>query len=69
VSRRGGIPEEAADAALYFNPPNVDALANRLVYLLDDPAARSEWGQRARARALQITWENQYRLLRQFVEV
>jgi len=69
VSRRGGIPEEAADAALYFNPPNVDALADRLVQLLDDPTARSEWGQRARARALEITWQNQYHLLRQHVEM
>jgi len=64
VSRRGGIPEEAGDAALYFAPPNVDSLADRLVYLLDDPSAASQWGQRARARALQITWENQYRVLR-----
>src|SRR5207253_334060 len=30
VSNRGGIPEIAGDAALYFAPPNVDQLAERL---------------------------------------
>ncbi len=64
VSRRGGIPEEAADAALYFTPPNIDSLAEKLALLLDDPTAARQWGQRARARALEITWENQYRILR-----
>jgi glycosyltransferase involved in cell wall biosynthesis len=64
VSRRGGIPEEAGDAALYFTPPNIDSLAEKLALLLDDPTAASQWGQRARARGLEITWENQYRVLR-----
>ena len=67
VARRGGIPEMAADSALYFAPPNVNALADRLALLLDDPAARTQWGEKARARALEITWENQYRQLRQIV--
>ncbi|MDP9173946.1 MAG: glycosyltransferase family 4 protein [Planctomycetota bacterium] len=64
VSRRGGIPEMAGNAALYFSPPNVDELAERMALLLDDPDERARWAQKARARALEITWENQYQLLR-----
>ncbi|MGH7214702.1 MAG: glycosyltransferase family 4 protein, partial [Tepidisphaeraceae bacterium] len=55
VSRRGGIPEIGADAVLYFKPPNVDELAERLAYLVDDESAREAWGHRARARAEVMT--------------
>jgi len=63
VSRRGGIPEVAGDAALFFDPPDVAALAERLRSLLADPAARLTWGRKASARALELTWEHSYRQL------
>jgi glycosyltransferase involved in cell wall biosynthesis len=63
ASRRGGIPEEGRDAVLYFDPPDVDQLAGHLRALLADPAARISWGRKARARALEITWEHSYRQL------
>jgi glycosyltransferase involved in cell wall biosynthesis len=64
VSRRGGIPEMAGDAALYFMPPDIDELAKQMAFLLDDESARADWGKKARARALEITWEKQYGVLR-----
>ncbi len=63
ASRRGGIPEVGGDAVLYFQPPDVDTLAEHLTTLLDSPEARSEWGVRARQRSLEFSWENQYRKL------
>jgi len=63
VSRRGGIPEAAGDAALYFDPPDVDQLAAQLQTLLAAPAARASWAGNARARALEMTWEHSYRQL------
>jgi glycosyltransferase involved in cell wall biosynthesis len=63
VARRGGIPEAAGDAAIYFDPPDVNQLADRLAKLLADPQARKDWGRRARARALEKTWEHSYQEL------
>lgn len=60
TSRRGGIPEIGGDAALYFRPPDVGELAERLADLIDDPLARADWGARARARAERFSWGNQY---------
>ena len=64
ASLRGGIPEIGGDAVLYFRPPEVDGLAERLAYLLDDEAARAAWGRRARERAERFSWANQYEALR-----
>jgi glycosyltransferase involved in cell wall biosynthesis len=60
TSRRGGIPEVCGDAALYFDPPDVDALAKRLSGLLDALDERQAWGRRARQRAGELTWDRQY---------
>jgi len=60
ASRRGGIPEMAGDAALYFDPSNIDELADQLAYLIDDGAARLKWSGNARKRALQCDWANRY---------
>lgn len=67
LSRRGGIAEMAADAAIYFSPPNVDELAERLEFFLEHPEARAEWGQRARQRAVATSWQKQYRILRSYL--
>jgi glycosyltransferase involved in cell wall biosynthesis len=60
AAQRGGIPEEGADAILYFKPPNADELAEKLALLIDDVAVRADWGRRARARAEALSWQNQY---------
>jgi glycosyltransferase involved in cell wall biosynthesis len=64
VSRRGGIMECSGDAALYFDPPDTDTLADHLACLVDDPQARAKWGALARARAETLSWEAQYLKLR-----
>lgn len=63
AARRGGIPEIAGDAVLYFDPDHVDELAERLCHLIDDASARAEWGRRARGRAQEISWDSQYERL------
>lgn len=60
ASRRGGIPEVGGDAVLYFDPDDIDELAERLCHLIDDASARAEWGRRARRRAHALSWEAQY---------
>ena len=64
ASRIGGIPEMAGEAALYFDPPNIDQLAERLAYLIDDEKARREWSAKARVRAEQCDWSHRYADLR-----
>jgi glycosyltransferase involved in cell wall biosynthesis len=68
ASRRGGIPEVGGDAVLYFRPPSVDELAERIAYLLDDESARADWGRRARERAATFSWGDQYERLRAAIE-
>ena len=63
ASRRGGIPEVGADAIHYFDPPDTSTLARHLAYLIEDPQARFEWGNRARAQAEAMDWEVQYQAL------
>lgn len=60
TTRRGGIPETAGDAALYFDPRDHDQLAERLAFLVDDAGARDALGRRARERAEQLSWTVQY---------
>lgn len=63
VSRRGGIPEVAGDAALYFRPPDVEPFADALAHLVDDESARRDLGRRARERAECFSWDRQYAVL------
>ena len=63
ASNRGGIPEAAGDAAIYFDPSDVQALAGHLERLLRDPAERARLGAAGRKRAEESTWERRYPLL------
>ncbi|HVS70141.1 MAG TPA: glycosyltransferase family 4 protein, partial [Phycisphaerae bacterium] len=63
ASNRGGIPEAAENAALYFSPPNTDQLAAHLAALLDNPGHRSALAAKSRARALQLSTAAQYAAL------
>ncbi|MEA3212769.1 MAG: spore coat protein [Chthoniobacter sp.] len=63
ASRRGGIPEFAGDNVLYFKPPDVDELATRLRFLIQNPAAREAFGASAHAAARQLDWSCSYRNL------
>lgn len=59
ASRRGGLPEAGGDAPLYFDPPDVAALAACLRRLLTDDDERAARAEAARARAEQISWDRQ----------
>jgi glycosyltransferase involved in cell wall biosynthesis len=63
VSRRGGIPEQCGDAALYFDPPDSGALAGQLESLIRNPEERRRLGAEARLRAEQSTWAVRYEQL------
>lgn len=60
-SRFGGIPEVIAEGETGFlaAPEDADDFADKLGRLLDDPALSAAFGQRGRARALQLfTWDD-----------
>ncbi len=68
ASRRGGIPEQGGDAVLYFDPPQVEKLADHLVYLIDSPSARADLGRQARKRAESFAWSLQYERMNRMLE-
>jgi glycosyltransferase involved in cell wall biosynthesis len=49
----------------YADPTDVDELAGALADLLDDLSGRVDLGARARARAEEFAWVNQYQALRE----
>ncbi len=63
TTKRGGIPEMAADSALYYDYEDPGTLAQVLSGLLEDPSARRQWADKARARAEAMSWEQQYHVL------
>jgi glycosyltransferase involved in cell wall biosynthesis len=60
VSNRGGIPEVAGDAALYFSPPDPEELAEQIEQLLLNAKLRADLGLRARARVLELDWTSRF---------
>jgi glycosyltransferase involved in cell wall biosynthesis len=57
VARAGALPETGGDAALQFEPYDVDELAVTLELVLDDPAERARLAAAGRARAAEFSWE------------
>ena len=51
------LPEVAGDAALLFDPYNIDAIAGAVGTLLEDSALRSRLVARGREQAARFTWE------------
>ena len=56
-SNTAAIPEVAADAALYFDPLDVDGMAEQIGRLCQDVSLRTELKMRARARAAAFGWD------------
>jgi len=63
ASTRGGIPEVGADAVAYFDDAAPASLAEVIRRLTDDPQLLSDLRIRARRRAAQLGWPDQYRRL------
>jgi glycosyltransferase involved in cell wall biosynthesis len=66
-SNTSSLPEVAGDAALYFDPRNVDDIARALHRGLTDPALGATLRARGLARVKQFTWENAARALREYL--
>ena len=55
-SRAGSLPEVMGDAALYFDPWDVDDIGRALARVATDPDLRAELSRRGRARAAEFSW-------------
>jgi len=55
-SRAGALPEVCADAALYFDPIDLESIAGALRRGLSDGSLRDELTRKGRARAAEFSW-------------
>ncbi|MEW5720742.1 MAG: glycosyltransferase family 1 protein [Chloroflexota bacterium] len=62
-SNASSLPEVAGDAALYFDPRDVDAIADALVRVLSDELLRASLRARGFAQAKKFLWEKAAREL------
>ena len=58
------LPEQAADAALIFDPNDVDEMAQTLLRLWTDDALCNDLAERARKRVSSFKWERTARTFR-----
>ena len=56
-SNRTSLPEVAGEAALYFDPVDVNDMADAIFRVLHDPALQQELIRRGREQSKQFTWE------------
>lgn len=66
-SNTSSLPEVAGDAALYFDPRNVDEIARTLQRVLTDPALGATLRARGFAQVKQFTWDNAARALLEYL--
>jgi glycosyltransferase involved in cell wall biosynthesis len=57
VSRAASLPEACGDAALYFDPLDVDDIAAKLIQIASDDGLRSQLREKGLARSKQFTWK------------
>jgi glycosyltransferase involved in cell wall biosynthesis len=67
-SDRGALPEVVADAGVYFNPFDANAIANAIVEMLENDALRAHLSENALARAQTFTWRRAARLTLRHLE-
>ncbi len=56
-SNASSLPEVAGDAALYFEPHDVDGMAQAMRRVLDDESLRRDLRSRGLAQVKQFSWE------------
>jgi glycosyltransferase involved in cell wall biosynthesis len=61
-SDRGALPEVVADAGVYFNPFDANAIANAIVEMVENDALRAHLAENALERARTFTWRRAARL-------
>jgi glycosyltransferase involved in cell wall biosynthesis len=57
TSTSASLPEVCCDAALYFDPMNVEDMANKLLTVASNLEVRKELGRRGKERSRMFTWE------------
>lgn len=57
VSNRSSLPEVCADAAVYVNPADVNALSDAMCHVLSNPEKQSDMIQKGIERAATFSWE------------
>lgn len=57
VSSRSSIPELAGDAALYFDPENVEEMSRAILKLIEDENLRESLSIKAKERAKMFRWK------------
>jgi glycosyltransferase involved in cell wall biosynthesis len=57
VARAGSMPEVCGDAALYFEPRQIEDMANRMIELASSPTLCARLRQAGTQRTRQFTWE------------
>ena len=62
-STRGSLPEVVGEAGLYFDPLDIDAMADAIFHLLDNPLERDGLAALAQTRASRFTWASAARSL------
>ena len=69
ASRTGGTPEVVGDAGIGFERDATEELAAHLLQLITNNAMRSEFGARARRRALEFTWKDTWGSLCDYLQL
>jgi glycosyltransferase involved in cell wall biosynthesis len=57
LARAGALPEVAGEAAAYFDPEDVEALAAAIAAVVTDRAEHRRLSAAGRERAAQFSWE------------
>lgn len=65
ATSRSGIPEVGGDAIQYFDTPQ--QLTAKLRDLIAQPALRAKWGEKARVRSREFTWDRSLDTLAEYV--
>lgn len=58
AARSSSLPEIGGDAALYFDPNDIDALEALLLRVVNDEGLRADLAARGRARAAEFRWSD-----------
>lgn len=63
ASNAGSIPEVCGDAAVYVDPGNIDAIAEKMMLLYKDESKRNDLIAKGKTRAKEFSWEKTAGLL------
>lgn len=57
VAHASAVPEICGDAALYFDPFEIEDIAEKIAMLITQPDIKKEYSHRGLARSLQFSWD------------